>query len=93
MGSLTPEHYKISKVKVEKYVDEVETYVRKVHPIFLVEDVRKQIAEGNKIIGRIEVMIDALKDNSEKLNDWKKRKNEVETAVNNIYEHHPLLMY
>ena len=90
MGSLTPEHYKISKDKAEKYINEVEKYIEKKYAVFFDEDVQKQVAEGNRIIGRIEVMIDALKNGSDKRDEWEKRKIEVETAIKDIYKHHNL---
>jgi len=90
MGSLTPEHYKISKDKAEKYIDDVEKYTEKKHAIFFEPDVQKQIAEGYRIVGRIEVMIDALKDGSKKKDDWEKRKIEVEMAIKDVYKHHNL---
>lgn len=90
MGSLTPEHYKISKDIAEKYISEVEKYIEKKHAIFFDEDVQKQVAEGNRIIGRMEVMIDALKDGSDKKDDWERRKFQVEAAIKDIYKHHNL---
>ena len=84
MGSLTPEHYKITKDMAEKYVKEVDDYLSEIHPIIILDDIEKRIKDGNKIIGRIELMIEALNGDSTRQEIWEERKKSMENIVTNL---------
>lgn len=84
MGSLTPEHYKITKDMTDRYTAEIDEYCSKINPICDINDIQNRVAEGNKILGRIDVMLEALNDDSVKRKDWIKRKEDVEKAIENV---------
>lgn len=81
MASLTPEHYRITKDKAGIYISDIESYLSKNHAVFLMDDVNMQIAEGYKILGRIEVMLEALNEDSKKRNEWEQCRMKVENAI------------
>lgn len=84
MGSLAPEHYKITKDMVDRYTTEIDEYCSKINPIYNMNDIQNRVAEGNKILGRIDVMLEALNDDSVKRENWIKKKEDVEKAIENI---------
>ena len=84
MGSLTPEHYKITKDMVDRYTAEIDEYCSKINPILDINDIQNRVAEGNQILGRIDVMLEALNDDSVKRKNWIKKKEDVEKAIENV---------
>lgn len=69
--SLSPEQYGLIKSECEKYVKDVDNYLNKA--LFFKEELNCYIYNGIKLLGKIEVCIKNLKENSNKLINWQKR--------------------
>ncbi len=69
--SLSPDQYGLIKSECEKYVNDVDNYLKKA--VFFREELNCYINNGIKLLGKIELCINNLKENSNKLINWQKR--------------------
>ncbi len=81
MGSLAPEHYRITNIEIDKYIDDIDCYLSTNYAIFFKDDLYKYIADGNQLIGKISLCKRALKENSNRLEDWEKRERDVNIRI------------
>lgn len=86
MANIAIQHYNITKNMADKYMTNTEEYLDENCPITFIDDVQSRIAEGYRIIGRIEVMIDALDENSDHRENWKVLKSKVEEKVDELQD-------
>lgn len=84
MANIAIQHYNITKNMADKYMTNTEEYLDENCPITFIDDVQSRIAEGYRIIGRIEVMIDALDEDSDHHENWKVLKSKVEEKVDEL---------
>lgn len=84
MASIGPEDYNIGKNMVNKYEAEVDEYLNANQAIIFKDDVQKRIAEGNRLLGRLDVLIECLGDYSLKREAWIARRNSVQEVVQKI---------
>ncbi len=81
MGSLAPEHYRITNIEIDKYIDDMDCYLSTNYAILFKDDLYKYIADGNQLIGKISLCKRALKENSNRLEDWEKRERDVNIRI------------
>lgn len=86
MANIAIQHYNITKNKADKYMANTEEYLNENCPIVFIDDIQSRITKGNRIIGRIEVMIDALDEDSDRRENWKVLKSKVEEKVDELQD-------
>lgn len=84
MASIGAEDYRIGKNMVEKFESEAEEYLNANWAVIFKDDVQKRAAEGNRILGRLDVLVEGLKDHSTKRDEWEKKRNNIQELVKRI---------
>lgn len=84
MASIGAEDYRIGKNLVEKFESEAEEYLNANRAVIFKDDIQRRAAEGNRILGRLDVLVEGLEDHSKKRNKWEKKRNDIQELVKRI---------
>jgi len=84
MGSLAPEHYKMTKKELEEFIYEIDTYLNPNNVIRFKDALNEYMDKGNVIIGKIQLCKAALKENSSKFKVWEEREELVKNRVSEV---------
>lgn len=91
MANISIEHYSIAKKKKESYERQVHDLLeRKKRKLFTnVDEIKSNIDEGIKLIGKIEILISCLKENSDREDKWRDYKEKISNKVTDIHNTYP----
>ena len=84
MASIGPEDYGIGKLQLEKYLSETDEYLNVTRPVVFKDDIQKRAAKGNRILGRLDVLIESLNNGSKDREKWELKRKEVQDIVEKI---------
>lgn len=90
MANISIEHYSIAKSEIESYERQVNDFLeRNKNKLFTNSDeIKSNIDEGIKLIGKIEILMSCLKENSDREGKWGNYKGKISnivTGLRNIY--------
>ncbi len=91
MANISIEYYRIAKSDIESYERQVNDFLeRNKNKLFTkTNEIKSNIDEGNKLIGKIEILMSCLKENSDREDDWGDYKGKISNIVTNIRDKYP----
>lgn len=71
-------------METDQYKEEVDSYLSKKWGLISISQVQGYINDGYQLIGRIDLLINGLKDNSSEIDKWNEFKNQIQNRIDEV---------